>query len=105
MAAPFSTRFIGAAIPTGSTGLIYTFPSGFVGVVRSISIANTSAGPSDIQVARPGTFILYSIHQMPGTSFSHLDTRDVMNAGEQLQVLSTAAGCFALISGYLLNSS
>lgn len=101
MVAVYSTRFIGQQVAT-STPITYTVPTGFVAVVRSISVAPTATGLTEAQVSLSSAAILFVVASGTLHVSQHWDGRQVLNAGEVLQCTCAGSNCFFMVSGYLL---
>lgn len=105
MAGVYSTRFVELPLEAPSS-TSYTVPDGFVAVVRDINcrFVGGSGGPMVVQVADPNFVIAVLDGGDPVTGMAQWRGREVLNAGEELQLLNlgTVEGSCS-VSGYLLN--
>lgn len=104
MAAVYSTRFVGQAVETTGLTDLYTVPTGYVAVVRTIRLCPTTAGTTDCLLQTTTPFVLASaINQPQYTTWSD-EGRHVLNAGEVLAIEVLSGTWLVEVSGYLLTS-
>lgn len=113
MAAVYSTRFIGAVVTGAGGTLSYVVPAGKVAVVRHISmlglaVAGMSGAYVYAVVAGEGNIVMANVVSpwaRGGFAYQFEDLRVVVNAGEQIEVLSgDPIGWHFLVSGFLLST-
>jgi hypothetical protein len=88
---------------------VFRAADGVTTVVRDIVITNASTA-ADAEVAlrvrpltRAGEWWLYYAKSFPVGSV-HVDSRQVVEPGEALELFSTAGGLFCAVTGYILGA-
>jgi hypothetical protein len=105
VAAPaYSTRFLAVFGQSGNFN--YVVPSGQVAVVRcaDVVITSTSSGNFALMILNIAAFWYIPANTWSAESYAHWEGRQVLGAGETLQVQLPSASHFAC-SGYLLSAA
>lgn len=105
MAGVYSTRFYIGVLPTALT-TVYTVPAGRVAVLRDIDGTNGVAGDQYLLLYIAGFFVLNLDANGASSGLARYYNwrgRQVLNAGESIQLQASAGGDIAL-SGYLLTA-
>lgn len=101
MTSIYSVRFADSVV-TSATVIPYTVPAGFVAVVRSISILTIGSGTT-AEVQRSGGIGAFAWCTSTLTAqYFPFDMRQVLNAGESLELIVTTGTARFLVSGYQL---
>lgn len=105
MAAPYSTRFVLAFHScTGGFDALYTVPLGYRAVVRDVELEATSTG-GNMAMAIDSMAQFHSVPATTALKAEQWTGRVVLNEGERLQIIGTAAlGVAVIVSGYLLST-
>lgn len=100
MAKVYSTRLFGQQLVNGLVEV--TVPAGFLWVVRHMTARNYGAPTPGVSVGIVGVGALWYVALAANFGFADLDTRHVLNPGEQLYVVTTAPAD-VVVSGYVLS--
>jgi hypothetical protein len=97
----YSTRFYGGR-PASSPLVLYTVPSGYVAVVRSVQLWVLTSGISvQLAIVATGSTIVQRL-SASATDFTTYDLRAVLNVGESLEFVGGNGAHQVTVSGYLL---
>jgi hypothetical protein len=103
----YSTQFFAGAIGLGTTAL-YTVPTGFVVVVRDVTVYGNFATAEQVGVGLEvagsiSGYLLFANPLHPG-DLAEWQGRQVINAGGVLTAVSGGSGPIVWASGYLLTA-
>jgi ferric-dicitrate binding protein FerR (iron transport regulator) len=105
LAAIYSTRFVEQAI-TATSANAYTVGTGFVAVIRDISVFITGTGATATVLRSGGSAIMFRATSAAANDYVHQEGRWVLNAGEILEIAAAGTGAIEFnICGYLLSST
>jgi hypothetical protein len=104
---PYSTQFAAINAAEGTT-LAYTVPASYIAVIREIDVYGNVSGDVEFaveaEVPGPLTVAIYYDGALAPGSFVQWKGRAVLNAGDLLNVVTSAGTPWVLISGYLLSA-
>jgi hypothetical protein len=98
----YSERLFRGESPTGN--YFYTIPAGKRAVVRVIELRNGATAVANVVVGFNGTYC-YQVSLPASGGSLHIDTRQVLYAGEQLAMSVNGAATAWYISGYLFDDT
>lgn len=102
MAAVYSTQFASGVQTGAGSGTLFTVPSGYLVVVRSIQIFQYTGTAETFQIA-DGSGVSIATAISPGAPWQlDWDGRAVLNAGETIEFSTGGGGWTYRVSGYLL---
>lgn len=104
MASIYSTQFGHGAGTAGATGTLYTVPTGFVAVVRSIGLWNYAGGPGFCAINGPGGDAIFVGSSTGAQGMSTWEGRQVLNPGDTITYDLVSGDWTWLVSGYLLTA-
>lgn len=93
----------GNAVGTTAT-TVYTVPASTVAVVIGLNVSNILTSSITVDVALAGTYVVKGAPIPAGAALSVLDGKIIMEAGEALQVTSSAASSADVILSVLEQS-
>jgi hypothetical protein len=105
LAAIYSTRFVEQAITATSVNA-YTVATGFVAVIRQITVFITGTGATATVLRSGGAAIMFRATSAAANDYVSQEGRWVLNAGEVLEISAGGTGAIQFnINGYLLTST
>lgn len=104
MASVYSTQFFGGALAGDETHNLYEVPTGYVAVVRDVSLFSQSSGSNGCYAGSDAGYAYFSALDQPQYASPHWEGRVVMNAGEVMTLGIFSGDWTCVISGYLLTS-
>jgi hypothetical protein len=105
---PYSTRFVAVHEDLSGAPVLYTVPSGYVAVLRDVSVRNQTADTSLIQVGAtvpgPLNVVIAQFDSVAANDVVSWQGRQVLNAGDELWLYNSEGSAQAIASGYLLSA-
>jgi len=102
VASIYSTKLAEGLQAAGSNSDVYTVPSGYVAVIRSIQLYVVSAGAATAIVAHKSVSFIACVNTTAAFQGEDFEMRAVLDAGDIINVTASGVEFSYLISGYLL---
>ena len=103
MASIYSKRLFGGYFSAAGVHTLFTAAAGYVTIVRCITVACYSANVNSGYIYVPGTLLLDGWSNIPQLTAQIHEMRQVLNAGDVVDLDLTLSDVFVAISGYQLN--
>lgn len=105
---PYSTQFFAVHEDLSTAPALYIVPTGYVAVLRDVSVRNQTGTTSQVQVGAtvpgPLNVIVMQWDDVAANDVVEWQGRAVFNAGDSLFVYNAEGSAQAIGSGYLLSS-
>lgn len=103
----YSTRFLAHGVDSTAhaTAALYTVPTGKLAVIRCIDLVCMTAGLVYVGHTAGGGWVwLETTQGLVANQSRHVETRQVVPAGQQVKCLWVSGDCAVSVSGYLFSA-